>query len=76
MEMFRIFFTIRKGCKTGLSALQFILSIEILACKIRQSKNIEDIKLPLSEYCKNEVRVSLYADDITIFVKDETYFTY
>ena len=31
-------------------------------------KEMQGIKLPLDDYVKNEVRISLYADDITIFV--------
>ena len=46
----------------------FVISIEILACKIRQSKEISDIKLPLQDYVKNEVKISMYADDITVLL--------
>jgi len=67
------FFQLEKGVRQGcpLSALLFILSIETLACKIRQSKNINGIKLPLQNYEKNEVRIAMYADDITVFLSDE-----
>ena len=48
----------------------FVISIEMLACKIRQCKEISDIKLPLQDYVKNEVKISMYADDITVFLTD------
>ena len=44
---------------------------DIIACKIRQNKDVKGIKLPLHNYPKNEAKISLYADDITIFVNDE-----
>jgi hypothetical protein len=67
------FFSLEKGVRQGcpLSALLFILSIEVLACKIRQDKDIQGIKLPYQDYFKNEVRISMYADDITVFVTNE-----
>ena len=49
----------------------FIIAIESLACKTRQSDQIKGIKLPFENYPKNEARISLYADDITLFVTDE-----
>ena len=55
----------------SLSALLFIIGLESLACKIRQNKDVKGIKLPLHNYPKNEAKISLYADDITIFVNDE-----
>ena len=66
------FFTLEKGVRQGcpLSALLFVISIEILACKIRQCKEISGIKLPLQDYVKNEVKISMYADDITVFLTD------
>ena len=65
------FFSLEKGVRQGcpLSALLFIIAIETLACKIRQSKQINGIKLPKQDYEKAEARVALYADDITIFTE-------
>ena len=67
------FFTLERGVRQGcpLSALLFILAIEVIACKIRQNICIRGIKLPCENYCKNEVRISMYADDITLFLEDE-----
>ena len=59
---------VRQGCP--LSALLFVISFEILACKIRQCKEISGIKLPLQDYVKNEVKISMYSDDITVFLTD------
>ena len=69
---FTLCFTLEKGVRQGcpLSALLFVISIEILACKIRQCKEISGIKLPLQDYVKNEVKISMYADDITVFLTD------
>ena len=58
---------VRQGCP--LSAILFVISIETLACTIRQSKEIRGIKLPLKDYEKNEVKISMYADDIYVFVR-------
>ena len=56
---------VRQGCP--LSALLFVLSIELLACKIRQSKLIRGIYL---FYNQIEFRLTQYADDNTLFLKD------
>jgi hypothetical protein len=57
---------IRQGCP--LSALLFVLSLEILACKIRQSPNVKGIKLP---GCEEELCIAQYADDNTLFCSNE-----
>ena len=42
----------------------FILSLEVLACYIRQNKKISRINI------RGEVKLSLFADDISCFLKD------
>ena len=42
-----------------------------MSCKIRQSDNIRGIELPLDDYELNVVKITQFADDTTIFVKDE-----
>ena len=58
--MFPIDKGVRHGCP--LSALLFVLCIEVLAMKVRQDRNIEGFKLPLINYQKSEAKISLYAD--------------
>ena len=58
---------VRQGCP--ISPLIYVLSAELLACKVRQCKNIHGIALPSKNYERNEVRISTFADDTTIFVK-------
>jgi hypothetical protein len=57
---------LRQGCP--LSALLFVLCVEILACKIRQSKFIKGIGVPGGD---KDIRISQYADDNTLFLGDE-----
>jgi len=45
--------------------------VELVSCKIRQSTLIKGIKLPLVDYERNEVRITTFADDTTIFVSSE-----
>ena len=60
---------LRQGC--NLSPLLYVVAAEVMANQIRQSKYIHGIKLPFLEYDKNEVKITQFADDTTIFVKDE-----
>ena len=55
---------VRQGCP--LSPLLFIIAVEILGLKIRQEKNCKGVLLP-NDY---EAKVSQFADDTTIIVKD------
>ena len=55
---------IRQGCP--FSPLAFVLALELLALKIRQSDNIQGIKFGLDE--KDKLKIALYADDITLFL--------
>jgi len=59
---------VRQGCP--ISPLIFVASVELLACKIRQSKQIQGIPLPFENYDRKEIRISTFADDTTIFVKN------
>ena len=63
-------FTLERGIRQGcpISALLFILASELLACKIRNMRCINGIQLPNSN---KQIKISQYADDITIFVSDE-----
>ena len=49
----------RQGCP--LSPYLFILSVEILACKIRKDKEIEGIRI-----FKKEIKISQFADDTSL----------
>ena len=53
----------RQGCP--LSGLLFVLAIELLGNAIRQSQSIRGIKIG-----PNEIKLSQYADDTTVFVSD------
>lgn len=57
---------IRQGCPV--SALLFILAVEVMAINIRQNKNIKGIKLPGRS--GEEAKISQLADDTTLFVND------
>ena len=61
------YFSIKRGVRQGdpLSPYLFLLAIEILACAVRKDEIIEGFK-----FGENEVRQVLYADDLTLFVKD------
>ena len=54
---------IRQGC--SLSPLLFHIVLEVLATAIRQTKEIKDIQIG-----REEVKVSLYADDMIIYVEN------
>ena len=56
---------IRQGCP--LSALLFILGIEILSNRLRQEKEIKGINIGKND---TEIRLTQLADDMTLFVKD------
>lgn len=54
---------IRQGCPV--SCLLFIISTEIMACAIRQNKDIKGISIGEFEY-----KLSQYADDSNLFLRD------
>lgn len=51
---------VRQGCP--LSPYLFVLAVELLACKIRQDKDIQGIKI-----FDRELKLSQFADDTTLF---------
>ena len=61
------YFSVGRGVRQGdpLSPYLFLLAIEILANAVR-----EDLSLKGFKFGKQEVKQILYADDITLFVKD------
>jgi exonuclease III len=54
---------VRQGCP--LSAYLFITALEMLACKLRNDKNIKGIKVD-----NKIIKISLLADDITLILSD------
>ena len=60
-------FAVERGVRQGdpLSAYLFIIVLEILCVRVRSSKDIRGIKVD-----KEEIRLSLFADDLTGFLKD------
>lgn len=61
------FFALDKGTRQGcpLSPLLFILTIEPLACAIRENVNIKGYSKGLKDF-----KLSLYADDVLLFLLD------
>ena len=61
------FFTISRGIRQGcpISALLFVLVVEVMAINIRQNELIKGIKLE-----NIEIKLSQLADDTTIFLAD------
>ena len=64
-EHFSLFRGVRQGCP--LSGALFVLGIEILGNAIRRSTNIRGIDITP----RNKVKLAQYADDTTVFVKDD-----
>jgi len=62
------FFEIKRGVRQGdpLSPYLFIIALEVLANSIRNNKDIEGIKVN-----SNEMKLSIFADDMTAFLKDK-----
>jgi hypothetical protein len=62
-KMFKLKHGLRQGCP--LSAYLFLITIEILALKIRDNPNIKGIKIG-----NEEIKVSLLVDDMTLLLTD------
>ena len=62
---------LERGVRQGdaLSPMLYVLCVEVLACKIRASQNIEGFLLPGARGL--QFKVCQYADDTTAFVKNE-----
>ena len=63
---------IRQGCPFSSSA--FVLALEILAIKIRQSNRVKGISLGKffnQDDIVDLLKIALYADDVTLFLADE-----
>ena len=63
-DFFQLHGGVRQGCP--LSGLLFVLAIEVLAQAIRENENIYGLKIN-----DTELKLSMYADDLTAFIKDE-----
>ena len=55
---------VRQGCP--LSGIVFVVGVEILSNAIKRSREIEGIQIDPN----NSIKITQYADDTTIFVKD------
>ena len=67
MDLRRNFFHLERGVRQGcpLSGLLFVTGIELLARAIKNDTARRGIKVG-----EKEIKVSLYADDTTVFVRD------
>ncbi len=65
-DAFKLTRGVRQGCPV--SALLFVLCVEVLACQIRQNANIKGLNLD-SEGNKN-IKITQYADDATLFIQN------
>ena len=66
-DSFKIDRGVRQGCP--LSALLFVLVVEVMASRIRSNKNISGIAIPTCEEPPiHEVKISQLADDTALFV--------
>ena len=63
------YFSVDRGVRQGdpLSPLLFTLSLEVMACSICQNDKIQRIKIK-----NEEVRLSLFADDMTCFLRNKS----
>ena len=61
---FKVSRGVRKGCP--LSPLLFVLGVEVMAQKVKQSQECREIKFPPS----TEAKISQFADDTTLICSD------
>ena len=67
-RLYKISRGIRQGCP--LSALLFVISVEILACRIRQDNDIKGFTFKMDGRSRS-IKISQMADDTTIFVNSK-----
>ena len=65
-EEFNIYCGVRQGCPV--SALLFILCMEVLSCYLRQNMNIRGLNIDGNE--TKQVKIIQYADDATLFLRN------
>lgn len=63
-ENFDVKCGIRQGCP--FSPMAFIIGLEFLAIRFRQSNEVKGLNVT----CRNILKILLYADDITLFLRD------
>ena len=63
-DFFKFYRGVRRGCP--LSGLLLVLAIEVLAQAVRENENIHGLKIN-----DTELKLSMYADDLRAFIKDE-----
>ena len=70
-EYFAVEAGIRQGCP--FSPLAFVLAVELLAIKIRHCENIKGLNgwKGRNSLWGSIIKIALYADEITLFLKDE-----
>ena len=60
---------IRQGC--AISAIIFILVVEVLSLNLKQNTDIKGIKIPLNSNETYESLISQYADDLSLMLENE-----
>ena len=67
------YFDLKRGLRQGcpVSALLFLIVIEVLANDLKKNRQIKGIDLADDNTVPTEVKISQFADDTTVFVEDE-----